>query len=402
MIRQGITRYINNFRGFTREVWILTIITFINRSGTMVLPFLSKYLKENLGFSYGQVGWIMVAFGLGSMAGSWIGGKLSDKIGFYKIMVFSLFTSGCMFFVIQSITSFWGLCLSMFAIMAIADMYRPAMFVSIRTYAKPENRTRAMTLVRLAINLGVTAGPALGGFIIISLGYKGLFWIDGASCIIAIIIFRLLVKEKQKADDTPHPDETPANASPFQDAPFLIFLFISFTVAVVFFQLFTTLPLYHKEQYGWSEVDTGLLMSLNGLIIFFMEMPIVSFLERKNVPKIKIVLWGALLMAAAYFVLLANVWSGILLINMLFLTVGEMLNFPFSNAFALGRAPRGQEGRYMALYTMTFSLAHIFSAKTGMLIIEQWGYQANWFIMGIAGLIATLTGIYLHRRLLHP
>jgi hypothetical protein len=33
------------------------------------------------------------------------------------------------------------------------------MFVSLATYAKPENRTRALTLVRLAVNLGF-AGPA--------------------------------------------------------------------------------------------------------------------------------------------------------------------------------------------------------------------------------------------------
>ncbi len=93
MFKTAFHRYINNFKGFRREVWILDLITFINRAGTMVLPFLSKYLKENLHFTYSQVGWIMVAFGVGSMVGSWLGGKLSDKIGFYKIMIFRLFTS---------------------------------------------------------------------------------------------------------------------------------------------------------------------------------------------------------------------------------------------------------------------------------------------------------------------
>jgi predicted MFS family arabinose efflux permease len=96
MIKTAFQRYINNFKGFSREIWILTLITFINRAGTMVLPFLSKYLKEDLQFSYSEVGWIMVSFGVGSMLGSWLGGKLSDKIGFYKIMIFSLFTSGLM------------------------------------------------------------------------------------------------------------------------------------------------------------------------------------------------------------------------------------------------------------------------------------------------------------------
>ena len=103
MIQRAFTKYINNFRGFSREIWILTLITFINRAGTMVLPFLSKYLKEDLDFSLEQIGNILVSFGLGSMVGSWLGGKLSDKIGFYKIMIFSLFTSGIGFFVLQNI-----------------------------------------------------------------------------------------------------------------------------------------------------------------------------------------------------------------------------------------------------------------------------------------------------------
>ena len=253
MLVNAFTRYINNFRGFSREIWILTLITFINRAGTMVLPFLSKYLKEDLHFSYEQVGWVMVCFGLGSMIGSWLGGKLSDKIGFYKIMIFSLFTSGLLFFVIQFIKTFEGLCLAMFFIMIIADMFRPAMFVSLGAYAKPENRTRALTLVRLAVNLGFAAGPAMGGLIIMSIGYKGLFWVDGASCIISILIFALLVKEKKK--ETTHLDtvEDTKHKSVFQDKPFWIFLFISFTTAMVFFQLFTTLPLYHHEQFAMTE-----------------------------------------------------------------------------------------------------------------------------------------------------
>jgi predicted MFS family arabinose efflux permease len=249
MFKTAFHRYINNFKGFRREVWILALITFINRAGTMVLPFLSKYLKENLHFSYSQVGWIMVAFGIGSMVGSWLGGKLSDKIGFYKIMIFSLFTSGILLFGLQYIKTFWGLCIGMFVLMSIADMFRPAMFVSLSVYAKPENRTRALSLIRLAINFGFAAGPMLGGLIIIGMGYQGLFWIDGSTCILAILLFAILVKEKKK---TPiHPEESNVLVAPksvFKDKPFWVFLFISFTSALLFFQIFTTLPLYHHER----------------------------------------------------------------------------------------------------------------------------------------------------------
>ena len=398
MIKTAFSRYINNYREFTREVWILTLITFINRAGTMVLPFLSKYLKEDLDFSYEQVGWIMVCFGFGSMLGSWLGGKLSDKIGFYKIMVFSLFTSGLLLFAVQYVRTFWGLCFAMFFIMTVADMFRPAMFVSLGTYAKPENRTRALTLVRLAVNLGFTAGPALGGLIIMNLGYSGLFWIDGTSCIVSILIFTLLVKERKKpADLLVSSAETEIPVSVFKDKIFWIFLFICFVTAMLFFQLFTTLPLYHNEKFGLTEFQSGLLLSLNGLLIFFLEMPIVSFSQRKDINKIKIILWGCLLMSISFYVLLINIWAGILVVSILFITFGEMFIFPFSNSFALSRAPKGHEGRYMALFTMSFSLAHIASSKTGLEVIANFGYQANWFVMGTLGMLSLAGCIWLQK-----
>jgi predicted MFS family arabinose efflux permease len=396
MIKAAFQRYINNFKGFRREVWILAIITFINRAGTMVLPFLSKYLKEDLNFSYSEVGWIMVCFGLGSMLGSWLGGKLTDKIGFYKIMIFSLFTSGLAFFALQFITSFWGLCLGMFLIMSIADMFRPAMFVSLTVYAKPENRTRALTLVRLAVNLGFAAGPALGGLIIMGIGYQGLFWADGATCIASIVIFALLVKEKKKPIDANQSLlEKVAVVSVFKDKIFWIFLFVCFVTAMIFFQIFTTLPLYHHEQYGLTEFQTGLIMTLNGLLIFFLEMPIVTIFERKQINKLQIILWGSVLMALSFFVLLINIWAGILIISILFITVGEMFIFPFSNSFAMSRAPKGHEGRYMALFTMSFSLAHIASSKSGMEIISHFGYQTNWLFMGLMGMLSVLCCVWL-------
>jgi predicted MFS family arabinose efflux permease len=169
---------------------------------------------------------------------------------------------------------------------------------------------------------------------------------------------------------------------------------VSFITAMIFFQLFTTLPLYHQEQYGLTEFQTGLLMTLNGFLIFLLEMPIVNYFDRKKVNKVKIVLFGSLCMALSFYVLLYNVWAGVLLINILFLTFGEMFAFPFSNSFALSRAPRGQEGRYMAFYTMSFSLAHIMSSKTGMEVIDYYGYQINWMVMGTLGLIAVGCSIW--------
>ena len=383
--------YINSFKGFSKEIWILATITFINRAGTMVLPFLSKYLREDLGFTLSQVGWIMVCFGLGSMLGSYIGGKLTDKIGFYNVMIFSLLTSGFLFIALQFITSFVGLCISIFILMTIADMFRPAMYVSLGTYAKPKDRVRAFTLVRLCINLGFAAGPALGGLVIMNMGYSFLFWFDGLSSIIAILTFLYFIKAKKTDVVKTNIDNLIINnKSVFYDSPFLLFIAGSFCLAAVFFQLFVTFPLYHQDFYKLTEFQTGLFMTVNGLLIFLFEMPLVNHIEKKGYDKVKVVLVGTILFAISFYILIFQNFIGILWISIVFLTFGQMLSFPFSNAIAVSISPINQQGKYMGIFTMSFSLGHIVSSKLGTFVIDNYGYVTNWLVMGSIAVIGIL------------
>ena len=228
-----------------------------------------------------------------------------------------------------------------------------------------------------------------------TVGYKGLFWVDGATCILAILIFWIKVKEKKKSKytDKEHPGEILTH-SVFKDRPFWIFLGATLITGILFFQLFTTIPLYHKEQFNLSELQTGLLLTLNGVLIFFLEMPIVSYIERHKINKLKVITLGCLAMAISMYLLLVNYWAGILIIMMLFMTFGEMFVFPFSNSFAMSRAPKGHEGRYMAIFTMSYSTAHILSAEAGMDMIRLFSYQNNWFFMGTLGIIGVLLFIW--------
>ena len=173
-MKQLYLNYINSFKGLSREVWWLALITLVNRAGTMVIPFLSLYLTQSLGFTLENVGSIMTSFGLGSLVGAWIGGKLTDSLGYYKVMLISLITTGILFIGIQFLTGFWAICIGIFILMAFADAFRPAVYVALNAYSKTENKTRSVSLIRLAINLGFSAGPALGGIIISSLGYSAL------------------------------------------------------------------------------------------------------------------------------------------------------------------------------------------------------------------------------------
>jgi predicted MFS family arabinose efflux permease len=382
------TNYLNTFRGLSREVWWLSLITLINRAGTMVIPFLTIYLKEELHFEYAQVGWIMSAFGFGSFAGAWIGGKLTDKIGYYKVMVLSLILSGFLFIWVQELEKFWQLSLGVFLLMTVADAFRPAMFVAVSAYSKPENKTRSIALIRLAINMGFSAGPALGGLVIVSIGYTGLFWIDGLTCILAgLILLNVLHPKKSKVLDNIE-NKNPKSA--YSDWYYIVFLIALVLFGVVFLQYFSTIPLYYSEVHALTQDKIGLILAMNGLIICAFEMPLVKWLENTGRSMMGLMLFGGILTMLSFVVLNLTGWIGILIIGMFLMTVGEMISFPFSNAFAMQRAKRGNQGEFMALYSMTFAISHIIGHNFGMQMVDSFGFEITWHIITGIMLVSVL------------
>ena len=381
--------YINTFKGLSREVWWLALITLINRAGTMVIPFLSLYLTTDLHFTLKDVGWIMSAFGLGSVAGSWLGGQLTDKIGYYKVMVRSLISTGVLFIALQFLNTFTSFCIGIFLVMLVADMFRPAMFVALSAYSKPENKTRSVTLIRLAINLGFSAGPAVGGIIITTLSYGGLFWVDGITCMLAtLLLINVLNPKKARVLDEVK-NESPKSA--YRDKAFFIFLVAMILFGIVFLQYFSTMPLYYKEVHYLSEFDIGILLGFNGFVIFILEMPLIKWLESTRFTKSGLMIFGTILTGLSIIILNLTSWIGILIIGMLLMSLGEMITFPFSNAFAMDRAKKGNQGEYMALYSIAFSIAHIFAHNAGMHMVDGLGFDNTWYIFTIiAGLCVFL------------
>lgn len=378
--------YINSFKGLSPEVWWLALITLINRAGTMVVPFLSLYLTEDLKFTLPQVGWIMSAFGLGSVVGSWIGGKLTNHIGGYRTMILSLVGSGFLFIGVQFLHTFNTLLIGIFLVMLIADMFRPAMFVALSAYSKPENKTRSITLIRLAINLGFAGGPAVGGLIITAIGYGGLFWVDGLTCIFAgLLILKILNPKRAPSMDDVSPNHS---ASPYKDGVFLLFILAMCVFGLAFMQFFSTIPIYYKDVHALTEFEIGLLFGANGFLIFLVEMPLVKYFEDRKTSTIRLMIIGALMVGFSFVLLNFTSWSGIVVISVLLITMGEIIAFPFSNSFAMNRANRGNKGEYMALYTIAFSFAHIFSHNGGLQLIDKLGFYTTWFIIGGLGLIA--------------
>ena len=126
-------------------------------------------------------------------------------------------------------------------------------------------------------------------------------------------------------------------------------------------------------------------------MIFLFEMPLIKFMENRRHTAIGYVIFGTLLTGLSFLVINLTGWVGVLVVGMLLATLGEMIGFPFSNSFALNRSDGKKRGSYMALYSISFSVSHIFGHNSGMQLIDNFGFQFTWYTMlGLAVLACIL------------
>ncbi len=386
MLTPAIRLYRHSFSGLSRDIWLLSLVMFINRAGTMVIPFMTIYLTGEKGFRLEQAGWVMSSFGLGSVLGAFIGGKLTDRIGYYPVQFWSLLLGGFCFLGLMFIDGVAAMCAAVFLLSAIADAFRPANQTAIAFHSRPENRSRAFALVRLAVNLGFAAGPIMGGFLAHAIGFKWLFVADAATCFGAALIFRLSIRPKKTAK--PSELEEERGLSPWKDGHYLKFILFITLGALAFMQFMNTLPIFWKQEYGFSEAGIGALTTLNGLMIVLLEMPMTYLIEGR-LARLAIISLGTLFYGIAFLVLGGlSYWALTPFLFMIFLTIGEMLCMPFASAYAADLAHPSRRGQYMGIYTMSYAVALILGPTASMGIAAQFGFIPLWLICGGLGLVS--------------
>ncbi|MES2274705.1 MAG: MFS transporter [Bacteroidota bacterium] len=391
-----IQLYKQAYTGLSRNSWYLCLVILINRSGTMVIPFMTIYCTQQLHFTITQAGLIMGLFGLGSISGAFLGGKLTDKYGFYDVQVGALLLGGLLFILLGFQKTFFTLGLFTFILSLCNEAFRPANSTAIAYHSSPENKTRSYSLNRLAINLGWSVGGALGG-LLASVNYHLLFWVDGFTNILAaLFLLKLLPRSGfSQSNKIQGPDSLPTSA--YKDKVYLAFIGMAVLYATCFFQLFTIQPLFYKIEWHFSERFIGLLMALNGILIAVFEMVIINNLEGRKHP-LRFITMGVVITGCAFMmlnVLPAGAWAGVIILVLI--TIGEMMSMPFMNAFWIVRTSEYNRGQYAALYSMAWSTAQILAPTVGSQIILYGHFGMLWWILAFMCFISATGFTLLYR-----
>jgi len=382
--------YKDSFEGLSKEVWILALIYLVNRCGEMVIPFMSVFLTSQLGYTKTQTAIVLTCFGIGALLGSTIGGQLTDRIGNFKVMAISLAGAGISFIGILFFKEFFFLSSWMIVAGIFNSMFSPAAFSAISIWEKKENETRGYSLLRMAINLGIAIGPAVGGFIAFKYGYSWLFILYGITCFLALVVLFALLKHKDEKYESADKEVVEAEMSPYRDKYLILFLFFNLINMVAFFQILFAIPVYFNEVLGMNEKLIGHFFTANGLLILMLEMPVVFIIEKKK-KYFKMLAWGAILIGLGFLSL--NIFTLPLLAIIaysLLIAVGEVINFPFIPTLAMTRASEHNQGKYMGMVSMMFAMAFSFAPMSGLAIVERIGFHDYFYL---AASMSAISGI---------
>ncbi|HSF18965.1 MAG TPA: MFS transporter [Vicinamibacteria bacterium] len=371
--------YREAFSGLTEDLWLLALVTLVNRSGTMVLPFISLYLTTERGLAADEAGRLIALYGVGAAIGGYSGGWLSDRIGHIRTQQTSLALGGICFLVLSTLEQRDALAAAIFVTGAIVESFRPAVMASFAARADPSILAKAFAFLRLAANLGMGIGPAIGGFLSLY-NYRWLFYADAGTCWLAAVLLLRLTNEKSSHTQESH--ET-TGGSPLRDLPYLALLGLVILMAAVLFQIFSTFPLYLNERAGFREDAIGYLLSFNALLIVVFEMILIQAVSDRE--GMQLVGAGAFLLCAGFGLMPFGATLWWLALTVAIWTLGEMLALPMLNVVVAQRAAAGYRGQYMGLYTTAFSLAFILAPFGGTLIYEHFGPDKLWYVVGVLG-----------------
>lgn len=399
---ETVQRFARSYISLPTAVHLLCLGSFINRVGSFVMLFLTIYVSEHLGMGKPFASACVGMFGVGSVLSTLIGGHVADTAGRRTAMLIALFGGSLLLASLSLITNGWlfmaALCLFAF----IVEMYRPASSAMIGDVASPTQRPFAFSLLFLSFNLGFAIAPQIGGWLA-SRSYTLLFIADAATTALFGVVVLLFIEEThpthaRAANLTTAEDVSLRQAVKFilRDSNFLLFSLSCLLTNIVFMQAFITLPLALHEQ-GYSELEFGRMICVNGLLIVLLQLPLTPLLNR--LPQLHAMVGGQLLLAAGFALTgFAHSTSQIVAAIVLW-TLGEICQAPFKPTIVTEMAPPQLRARYMGIFNMTYSASIAIGAPLGGWILNRWGPFVLWPGAALTLLLTNILYIIVFRRI---
>jgi MFS family permease len=390
------------FREFPRQFWVVVITSFVDGIGnTMVFPFFALYITQKFHVGMTQAGMLLGTFSLAGLVGGGLGGALTDKFGRRKLILF-----GLVFSAVSSILL--GVTNSLFLMYPISAMIGfigsisgPAQGAMIADILPESKRSEGFGILRVVGNMTWIVGPTIAGFVA-SKSFLALFLTDAAiSCIVAMIVYRF-IRETRPGTPEDHQEQSIRQTMSgygvvFRDFPFIAFILASIVMGVVYLQMYGSLSVYLRDNYGIDPQGYGVLMSTSAVTVILFQFWTTR--QIKTRPPFQMMALGAVFYAIGFTLFGIVQTFALFALNIIIITVGEMIVMPTSQTLAASFAPENMRGRYMAVFGLSWAIPSTVGPGAAGYILDNYNPQLLWYFGGILTLISAAGFIFLHLRL---
>lgn len=392
----------NIYHEFPRLFWVVVLVSFIDRvGGTLLFPFFALYITQKFSVGMTQAGILLGMSSFFGLIGSTVGGALTDKLGRKQLILFGLVFSAVSTLAFGIVTEYSVLFPLMVVVGLLSNVAHPAHDAMIADILPEKQRQEGFGILRVAGNLSWMIGPTIGGFVA-NIDFFYLFIIDAViSCIVAVMIFRIIPETKPE----PHAHEQHQSfwqtligyRVVLKDAAFMAFMLAGLLMMTVYLQMYGSLSVYLRDNHNINPSGYGFLMTTSAITVVLFQFW-VSRIIKYRPPFLMMAIGTVFYMIG--FALFGIVTAYVLFaLNIVIITIGEMIVVPTSQSIATNFAPEAMRGRYMAIFGLSWAIPSTVGPGAAGYILDNYNPNLLWYLGGALCALSVLAYYWLHVRL---
>jgi MFS family permease len=390
------------YHEFPRLFWVVVVVSFIDRvGGTLLFPFFALYITQKFNVGMTQAGILLGASSLFGLIGSTVGGALTDKFGRKQLILFGLVFSAVSTLAFGLVNEYSVLFPLMVVVGLLSSVAHPAHDAMIADILPEKQRQEGFGILRVAGNLSWMIGPTIGGFVA-NINFFYLFVIDAViSCVVAALIFRIIPETKPE----PHAHEQHESfwqtligyRVVLKDAAFMAFMVAGLLMMTVYLQMYGTLSVYLRDNHNINPSGYGFLMTTSAITVVLFQFWVSRVIKFR--PPFLMMAIGTIFYMIG-FALFGIVTAYFLFaLNIVIITIGEMIVVPTSQSIATNFAPEAMRGRYMAIFGLSWAIPSTVGPGAAGYILDNYNPNLLWYIGGALCALSVLAYYALHLRL---
>lgn len=390
------------YHEFPGNFWIVVLVSFIDRiGGTLLFPFFSLYITQKFGISMTRAGIILGMLSAFGLVGGMIGGALTDRFGRRRLILFGLVFSAFSTLTLGLVSTLASLYPLIVVIGLLSNLGGPAHDAMVADLLPEGKRSEGFGILRVAGNLAWIIGPTIGG-VVAARSFFLLFVIDFVlSCIVAVLFYRLIPETKPAAPPEKSHESVWHTVTGYRhvlrDFAYMAFLLASMLMLVVYQQQYNTLPVYLRDNHGFTPSAYGFFLTTSAIIVVLFQFWVSRV--TKNRPPFLIMALGTVFYVLGFGMIGFISAYLLFLLASIIITIGEMIIMPTSQALAANFAPVDMRGRYMAVFGLSWAIPSMFGPAAGGWILDNFNPSLLWYGGGLLCIVSALSFLFLHLRL---